>query len=61
MWKWLNPWGEIRKLRAQLDAKEHQLRRLERALGLSDDRYDKVREANLQLRDALDLYRRSGM
>lgn len=61
MFAWLNPWGEIRKLRAQLDAKEHQLRRLEQALGLSDNRYDKIREANLQLRDALDLYRRSGM
>lgn len=30
---------------------------LDRALSDANDRYDKVREANLQLRDALSLYR----
>lgn len=61
MWKWLNPWGEMRRLENELCDCKHLIRGLEQRLGLHDDRYDKIRAANMQLREALDLYRRSGM
>lgn len=44
------PWRRIREL-------EHELRAMDRALSDANDRYDKIRETNLQLRDALSLYR----
>lgn len=44
------PWKRIREL-------EGQLRVLDHALHQSNDRYDKVREMNTQLRRALSLYR----
>ena len=46
----IGPWRRIREL-------EHELRALDRALSDANDRYDKIRETNLQLRDALTLYR----
>ena len=49
----LGPWRRIREL-------EREVRTLERALHDANYRYDKIREANLQLRDALNLYRKGG-
>lgn len=46
----IGPWRRIRELEAELRA-------LEYALHQANERYDKIRETNLQLRDALALYR----
>jgi hypothetical protein len=46
----IGPWRRIRELEAQLRALDH-------ALHQSNDRYDKVRDMNDQLRRALTLYR----
>lgn len=46
----LRPWRRIRELEAELRAMDHALHR-------ANERYDKIRETNLQLRDALSLYR----
>lgn len=48
--RWFNPWRRIREL-------EREIRALEHALHQANERYDKIRETNLQLRDALALYR----
>lgn len=61
MFAWLNPWKTIRELKATLADRDYEIAYLQGQLNLHDDRYDKIRETNLQLRDALDLYRRSGM
>lgn len=61
MWKWLNPWGEIRRLKRDLADRERQIRNLERTVILSSETYDKIRVSNAELRSTLDLYRRSGM
>lgn len=44
------PWRRVRELESELRALEH-------ALGQANDRYDKIREANAQLRETLTLYR----
>lgn len=49
----LGPWRRIHEL-------EREVRALDRALHDANDRYDKIRETNLQLRDALSLYRKGG-
>lgn len=46
----IGPWRRIRELEAEV-------RQLDHALHMANDRYDKIRETNLQLRDALSLYR----
>jgi len=46
----IGPWRRIREL-------ERELRSMDRALSDANDRYDRIRETNLQLRDALSLYR----
>ena len=46
----IGPWRRIRELKAELRALDH-------ALHQSNERYDKIREANAQLREALTLYR----
>lgn len=46
----IGPWRRIRELEAELRALDH-------ALHQSNDRYDKVREMNNELRRALALYR----
>lgn len=61
MWKWLNPWGEIRRLKSILESRDYEIAYLRGKIALHGDRYDKIRETNLQLRDALDLYRKGGM
>lgn len=46
----IGPWRRIRELEAEL-------RTLDHALSQSNERYDKIREANAQLRETLTLYR----
>lgn len=52
-----NPWRKIRELEARLIKVSNECAALDHALKQSADRYDKIRETNLQLRDALTLYR----
>ena len=52
-----NPWRRVRELEAQARNDRAEIALLDRALSDANDRYDKVRETNLQLRDALSLYR----
>ena len=52
-----NPWRTARELRAQLDRATRDNANLERALRDSADRYDRIRDANAQLRETLTLYR----
>lgn len=52
-----NPWRRCRQLEADLREVRNECAALDHALRQSADRYDKVRETNLQLRDALSLYR----
>ena len=53
----LGPWKRIAELRLEIDRKEREILALDHALNQSNDRYDRIREANVQLRDALSLYR----
>jgi ABC-type transporter lipoprotein component MlaA len=62
-----NPWRRIRELEIRLgkEACEHAYARreidaLERALQDSVERYDRIRDANHQLRECLALYRTEG-
>lgn len=62
-----NPWRRTRELEIRLgkEACEHaqakrEIAALERALQASADRYDRIRDANLQLRECLALYRTEG-
>jgi hypothetical protein len=52
-----NPWRRIRELEA--DAKIHATEKyaLNHALHMANERYDKIRSANADLREALTLYR----
>lgn len=52
-----NPWRRIRELEA--DAKIHATEKyaLNHALHLANERYDKIRAANAELRQTLTLYR----
>jgi predicted nucleic acid-binding Zn-ribbon protein len=52
-----NPWRRIRELQVELDRARNERDALDHALLRSTERYDKIRETNLQLRDALTLYR----
>lgn len=52
-----NPWRRVRELEAQARNDRAEIALLDRALSDANDRYDKIRETNLQLRDALSLYR----
>ena len=52
-----NPWRRIRELEARLLTVASECRALDHALHQSNERYDKIRETNAQLRDALSLYR----
>lgn len=54
---WINPWAANRRLRARLALARAECGALEHALQQSADRYDRVRDANAQLRLALALYR----
>lgn len=52
-----NPWRRIRELQADLARKEREILALDHALSQSADRYDKMRDMNAHLREALRLYR----
>lgn len=52
-----NPWKKARSLTETLDSRDREIAYLKRQLDLSADRYDKIRETNLALREALSLYR----
>lgn len=52
-----NPWRRIRDLEAAMARTQRENRALDHALHQSNERYDKIREMNSQLRDALSLYR----
>ena len=60
----LGPWRRIAEMRREIDRKErevdrlqHDIAMLDHALHQSNERYDKIREANAQLRETLTLYR----
>ena len=53
----LGPWRKIYELQAELDKATRERNDFEFELSRACDRYDKVREMNTQLRDALSLYR----
>lgn len=55
-----NPWRRIRQLEEQAAIAEAEIVFLDQALQRSHDRYDRIRETNLQLRDCLALYRTEG-
>lgn len=52
-----NPWRRCAHLQRELQRAERNIAGLEFALKQSADRYDRIRDANLQLREALTLYR----
>jgi septal ring factor EnvC (AmiA/AmiB activator) len=52
-----NPWRKIRELEARLLKVAAECAALDHALHQSNDRYDKVRDMNAHLREALRLYR----
>ena len=53
----IGPWKRIADMRREIDRKEREILALDHALRMANERYDKIRETNLQLRDALSLYR----
>ena len=55
--KAVGPWRKIRELEGRLALAERQCADFEHELGKACDRYDKVRDMNAQLREALTLYR----
>jgi hypothetical protein len=61
-----NPWRRIADLERRIvdltwhvQGHEAHIAVLQRGLDVAADRYDKIRETNLQLRDALELYRKA--
>ena len=54
-----NPWRCLRELEAELVDVKYQRDSARHAALLAADRYNKIRDTNLQLRDALELYRNS--
>lgn len=53
----LGPWRRIRELERRTDSLEREVLALEHALGQSNERYDRIRDTNAQLRETLTLYR----
>ena len=52
-----NPWRRIRELEAAASNHELELRALNYALHMANERYDKIRNTNRELRETLTLYR----
>lgn len=57
---WWNPWRRIRELEEQALDDAMEMLVLERSLHIANERYERIRDANLQLRDTLSLYRTEG-
>ena len=58
---WLNPWRANRELRSEIARLRSDVRYLNHALRQSNERYDRIRDANAELRSALALYRDGGV
>jgi hypothetical protein len=56
----INPWRRVRALEQSVADHEAHIAELQRALSISADRYDLIREMNAQLRETLELYRKAG-
>ncbi len=54
-----NPWRKIRELEAAIEHHATEQYALNYALHLANERYDKIRAANAELRETLTLYRNS--
>jgi len=54
-----NPWSYIRRADATIAARDAHIAELQRALSVSADRYELVRDMNAQLRQTLELYRKA--
>ncbi len=54
-----NPWRRCRQLQQEVQDLKGKILVLDHALRQSSDRYDSIRDANAQLRDALSLYRKA--
>lgn len=52
-----NPWRRIRELEAEAKIHATEKYALNHALHMANDRYDKIRAANAELRETLTLYR----
>lgn len=52
-----NPWRRIRELEAEVRRLKNEAIAIDHALHQSNERYDKIREANVLLRETLTLYR----
>lgn len=52
-----NPWRRVRELEAAAEHHATEKYALNHALRMANDRYDKIRATNTELREALTLYR----
>ena len=52
-----NPWRRVRELEAAAAKHDLEMRALNYALHMANERYDKIRAANHELRETLTLYR----
>ena len=52
-----NPWRRVRELEAEAKIHATEKYALNHALHLANERYDKIRAANAELRETLTLYR----
>jgi hypothetical protein len=52
-----NPWRRVRELEAAAEHHATEKYALNHALHMANDRYDKIRATNTELREALTLYR----
>ena len=55
-----NPWRRIRELETAAEHHATEQYALNHALHLANERYDKIRAANHELRETLTLYRNNG-
>lgn len=54
-----NPWRRCRELEVEIRKLKSEVAGLDQALHQSADRYDRIRDANAQLRETLTLYRKN--
>jgi hypothetical protein len=55
-----NPWRRVRELEAAAEHHATEQYALNHALHMANERYDKIRAANHELRETLTLYRNNG-